>query len=428
MSPTRGAGAAGADVAAPNEEALRRIGASQAILTGLAPAGVWLPALSEDEYLHAGPPLDHGWEDACGALRGAVIATLMFEGRAHDPVEAERIAASGEVQLVSAALHDVLGTYGGIITRQTHVFAVENPTGGTRAYAAINEGRGKALRYGAHDAEALARYSWIEGEFAKLLAEAIERTGGIDLFAILRQALHMGDEGHSRQKAASALFANSIAPHFVQMAGSPVSRGAAMRFLSENEIFFLPLTMAAAKAAMLWVEGIAGCSVVTALAANGVDWGVRVSGAGRRWFTAPVPPITGSYFAGFGVADANPVIGDSEIAETFGLGAFAMAGAPALARYVGGDVESARRMALQMYEITLGEHPGLTIAALDYRGIPMGIDIRRVVESGIAPVFNTGIAHASPGVGQIGAGYGRVPLICFQAALQALMQEPLELG
>lgn len=408
------------DVEGANAEACHRMGTSEAVLVDLVPATTVLPDIGKNDFLHAGPPLE-SWKLTCGALRGALIGTLLHEGRAGDAAEAEEIASGERVQLVSASDHGVMATYGEVITPSTHVFVVENTSRGTRAYAAINEGRGKALRYGSHGEEALTRYAWLESTFATVLGAAIRASGGIDLFQILGQALHMGDDGHSRQKAASALFANVVSPYIVETCADPEAAASVIRFLAGNEIFHLPLTMAAAKATMVSVEGIPGSTVVTAMAANGADWGIKVSGCGNRWFTAPVPTVQGTYFEGFGPEDASPVIGDSEIAETLGLGAFALSGAPALGRFMGGSAEAARAMAVEMYKITVSEHSRFKIPALEYRGTPMGIDMQRVLETGIEPVFNTGIAHAKPGVGQIGAGFGRVPKKCFAAASVALI-------
>lgn len=403
---------------AANSEAVARIGAAAPFLVDVRLAREVIPGLGEWDLLHAGPPLG-GFEEACGALRGAVLGTLLHKRLARDIAEAEGLAA-GKVRLLCAHDHGVLGTYGGVIGATTPVFVVENRTAGTRAFTALNEGRGKALRYGSSDPETLSRLAWLEGEFAELLGTAIRLSGGIDIFAILEQALHMGDEGHSRQKAASALFANTISPCVVEAGASSASTVRALHFLVQNEIFFLPLTMAAAKSAMVAAEGIAGATIVTAIAFNGVSGGIRVSGLGGRWWTAPVPIAQGQYFEGYAAADAGPVIGDSEIAETMGLGAFAMAGAPALARYVGGTVAEASRLTLEMYGITVAEHARFKMPALEYRGTPLGIDVRRIVEMGIAPVFNTGIAHKVAGIGQIGAGFGRVPLECFATAYRAL--------
>jgi hypothetical protein len=403
----------------PNRRALERVAGARPFLVDLRPAGEVIPDLGPRDFLHAGPPLA-GWREACGALRGAVLGTLVHTGQAVDLAAAEALAADGAITLRSAHKYNALGTYGGVIVRSTPVFVIENRAAGTRAFAALNEGRGKALRYGSNDAETLARLAWIEGEFTSLLQKVIHLSGGIDLFAILEQALHMGDDGHSRQKAASALLAATLAPLAAE-AGFPSARTArALRFLAQNDIFFLPLTMAAAKSALLAAEDVPGSSIVTAIAFNGVRCGIRVSGLGQHWWTAPVPVVEGAYFSGYNAADAGPVIGDSEIAEALGLGAFAMAGAPALARYVGGTVAEATRLTQRMYAITLAEHPRFTVPTLDYRGTPFGIDVRRVVETGVLPVFNTGIAHRIAGTGQIGAGYGRVPLECFSAALAGL--------
>lgn len=401
-----------------NADAIRRIRASDAILVGLAAAGSVVPGIGEDELLHAGPPLA-GWQSACGALRGAVIGTLLHENRATDTVQAEELAASGELRLVPASNYGILATYGGVITRATTVFIVENRVCGTRAFAAINEGRGKALRYGSHDPDTLSRYAWLESTFAPILNDAVIAAGGINLFGTLRHALQMGDEGHSRQKAASSLFANLVSPHVATTSANPREAGRVIEFLAQNEIFHLPLTMAAAKATMLSAENVPNSTLVTCMAGNGVEWGIKVSGQGSRWFTAPVPSIEGTYSEGFGAADASPVIGDSEIAETLGLGAFAVSAAPALSRYVGGTFREAMRLSLDMYEITIAEHSALQIPALEFRGTPLGIDVRRVVATGIEPIFNTGIAHRQPGVGQIGAGYGRTPMACCVAALNS---------
>ena len=404
------------DAKPSNAEALRRIESSQAFLVDVRRASDVIPDLAKNELLHAGPPLE-GWHEACGALRGAITGTLVHLGFAPDLASAEEAARNGSIVLSSANDRNALATYGGVIGYDTPVLVVKNRTSNTVACAALNEGRGQALRYGANDAQTLARLAWLEGEFADVLSATLRASGGIDVFAILTQALHMGDDGHSRQKAASALFLNTVAPWLLDSGLDRHALVRAARFMAQNDIFFLPITMAAAKCALASAEGIDGCTIVTSMCTNGARFGIKVSGAADRWCTAPLPTIHGRFFEGYGAEDANPVIGDSEIAETFGLGAFAMPAAPALARYVGGTPEEAARLALQMYSITLGEHARFTIPALSFRGTPFGIDARKVVAQGIEPLFNTGIAHRDPGIGQIGAGFGRVPLACFHSAV-----------
>jgi hypothetical protein len=404
------------EVDSANAEALRRISEVRPFLVDVRPANE-VAGLAQDEFLHAGPPL-MGWSEACGPLRGSVIGALLHLKLARSVAEARAMAEDGAVRLVPANDHGGLATYAGVIGRQTPVLVVEDRASGRLTFAALNEGRGKALRYGAHDDETLAKLGWIEGEFAEILRQALRLAGGLDVLQLLTQAVHMGDDGHSRQKAASALLANTLGPYLFETGSKEAAR--ALRFLTQNEIFFLPITMAAARNAMMAGEGITGSTLVTSFAANGARFGIKISSHPDAWFTAPVPTIEGRYFEGYGFGDASPVIGDSEIAECFGLGAFAMAAAPALAPYVGGTPEEAVRLAAGMYAITLGEHPHFRIPSLSYRGTAFGVDARRVVAERIEPVFNTGIAHREPGVGQIGAGLGRVPLACFESALGAL--------
>ena len=402
-----------------NAEAVRRIVSSEPFLVDVRPAGDVVPSLGDADFLHAGPPLP-GWSAVSGALRAATLGSMVHLGMAKDLTQAEETADGGGIGLLPANDHNAGGTFAGVIGRKTPVLVVENRAAGTFACAAINEGRGKCLRYGASDPETLQRLAWIEGPFADILGAAVRASGGIDLYEILVQALHMGDDGHSRQKAASALFMNAVAPHIAEAGAAPAEARRALEFLARTDIFFLPLTMAAGKATMLSVHGIAHSSVVTCMAMSGVEFGIKVSGLGERWITGPLPQVEGQYFEDYGPADANPAIGDSEIAETTGLGGFAMAAAPALARYVGGTPEQSARLSVEMYEITVDEHPRFNIPSLNYRGTPCGIDIRKVVATGITPIFNTGIAHKTPGIGQIGAGYARTPLACFEAALEAL--------
>ena len=321
----------------------------------------------------------------------------MHLGLADNQHDASSLLKENGIRLLPAQDYNALGTFGGVISRWTPLLVVENRFAGTRAYAAINEGRGKALRYGSTDRETLSRLAWLESDFAEMLDIAVKLAGGIDLLQILSQALHMGDEGHSRQKAASALFLNSIGPSLVECGRASSDIARALRFLSQNDFFFLPLAMAAAKATMVSIEEIAGSTIVTCMAFNGGSCGIHVSGHGSKWWTAPLPVVHGNYFDPYGAADAGPVIGDSEIAETMGMGAFAMAAAPALARYLGGTFEEAVRFTTEMYQITLAEHPDITLPTLGFRGTPFGIDVRLVAAKGIAPVFSTGIAHKAAG-------------------------------
>ena len=403
-------------VIAANREALRRIQTGQARLVGLRPAGQAVPGLTARMVLHAGPPIT--LERMCGPMRGAVIGACLFEGWAKGPDEAVALAESGALRFAPCHEHAAVGPMAGIVTASMAVFVVENPEFGTKACATINMGQGKVLRMGAYDASVLERLAYMNGELARVINEAVERAGGVDVRTLMAQAVAMGDECHNRCKAATSLLLRTLAPHLaVGRAGDPER---ALTFMGASDSFFLNLAMAASKAILDGAHGIAESTVVTAMARNGTDFGIRVSSTGARWFTAAAPKVQGLYFPGYGPDDANPDMGDSAITETNGLGAFALAAAPAIVQFVGGTPELALRTTLDMYEITLAEHEVFKIPALDFRGTPLGIDVRRVVESGLTPVIDTGIAHRQAGIGQIGAGLSQAPMECFIAAVEAL--------
>jgi hypothetical protein len=311
----------------------------------------------------------------------------------------------------------------GITTASMPVFVVENRAAGNRAYSTLNEGLGKVLRYGAFSDEVLDRLHWFRAVLGPALGEAVRRAGGLDVRATIAQALQMGDECHNRNRAASALLIKALAPHVAALGLPAAERERILAFAGGNEHFFLNLGMAACKAAADAAHGVPGSSLVTTMARNGTDFGIRVSGLGDRWFTAAAATPVGLYFSGYGPADANPDIGDSAITETAGIGGFAMGGAPAIVQFVGGTPADALRYTRLMYEITVAESETYRLPALDFRGTPTGIDVRLVMQTGILPQINTGIAHRQPGVGQIGAGLVNPPRACFEAALVALAAE-----
>jgi hypothetical protein len=404
-------------VRAANAEAMRRLVAAEPVLVDCVPAA---EALGLEPYtvLHAGPPIR--WEAMCPPLQGAVVGAIRYEGWAAGEETAVDLAAGGRVRFEPCHHRGAVGPMTGIVTRSMPVFVVENRAFGNRACATINEGLGRVLRFGANDESVLARLAWLRDEAGPLLGRALRRAGGIDLRPLMAQALWMGDEMHQRNVAASALLLRALGPWLArEAAGPPLVR--VLEFVAGNDQFFLNLAMAAAKAAADPLLGVAGSTVVAAMARNGTEFGIRVAGTGERWFTAPVNTPAGLFFPGFGPADANPDLGDSAIVETLGLGGMAMAAAPAVARFVGaGGLAEALRVTEEMREIVLDEHPHFRVPTQDGRGVPVGIDVRRVVATGITPLINTGIAGRKAGLGQVGAGTVRAPLGCFTAAVEAL--------
>ncbi|MEE8561539.1 MAG: DUF1116 domain-containing protein, partial [Gemmatimonadota bacterium] len=383
------------DVARANRTAVERMMSARPMLRTVATAGEVIPGMHDRLLLHAGPPIE--WERMSGPLRGAVIGAVLFEGWAEDEEEAARLAESGEVEFAPCHHHGAVGPMAGVISPSMAVYVVENVTHGNRSFSTLNEGYGKVLRYGAYSSEVLDRLRWLNDVMAPVLREALSDSEGLDIRALLAEALHMGDEGHNRNKAGSLLLLKLLAPLVARVAPDPKVAAAVLGFIGENALSVLNPVMAACKAMADAAHGVEGSTIVTAMARNGTDFGIRVSGIGDRWFTAPAGTPKGLYFSGFSSADANPDIGDSTITETAGIGGFAMAAAPAIVAFVSGVPSDATNATLEMYEITVAEHEHFTIPALDFRGTPTGIDIRAVVELGITPRINTGIAHREAG-------------------------------
>lgn len=408
------------DIEAANKTAVDRMISARPMLTGIAAARDVIPGMHEKMLLHAGPPIE--WERMSGPLRGAVIGALLFEGLAKDETEARELAASGEISYEPCHHHSAVGPMAGVTSASMAVYVIENAEGDNQAYSNLNEGYGKVLRYGAFSDDVIAKLKWMNDSMAPLLGKALESGDGIDLRALLAEALHMGDEGHNRNKAGSLLFMRHLAPRIVAVEGDDAVKQEVLAFLGDNALSVLNPVMAACKAMADAAHGVEGSTVVTVMARNGTDFGIRVSGLGEQWFTAPAEIPDGLYFPGFSSEDANPDIGDSTITETAGIGGFAMASAPAIVSFVSGTPQDALNATLEMYEITVAEHAHFTIPPLDFRGTPTGIDVRKVVELGVTPRVNTGIAHKEPGVGQVGAGLVRPPMSIFEQAIMAYAQ------
>jgi hypothetical protein len=412
---------AGVDIEAANAEAVRRIASGKAVLIGLGIAREVIPGMRDKMILHAGPPIT--WERMCGPMRGAIIGACLYEGWAQSPEDAAQLASSGALTFEPCHHHHAVGPMAGIISPSMPVWIIENAAFGNRAFCTMNEGLGKVLRFGAFAPEVIEKLKWMAATLYPALDHAVRSIdGGVDIKNLIAQALYMGDECHNRNKAGTSLFLRAIAPALARTSADGETVARVIEFIDRNDHFFLNLSMPAAKALTEPAEGIAGSTIVTTMARNGTDFGIRIAGLPGRWFTAPAGRVKGLYFPGFNEADANPDLGDSTITETAGFGGMAMAGAPAIVKFVGGVPQDALEATLEMYDICATEHDTFLLPALNFRGAPLGIDVRRVVETGLAPRLNTGIAHKEPGIGQIGAGLLRAPIECFVAAFEAMRE------
>ncbi|HZJ68604.1 MAG TPA: DUF1116 domain-containing protein [Candidatus Eisenbacteria bacterium] len=400
-----------------NQEAVQRLLDAEPTLVGVGTAGENIPNMTKKTILHAGPPIT--WDKMSGPLRGAVIGGLMYEGLANDEEEAKKLAASGEITFDPCHHHDAVGPMAGVVTASMPVWIVQNKKFGNYAYCTMNEGLGKVLRFGAYDQGVIDHLKWMQKVLGPMIKEAVALAGEIDLKSMLAQTLQMGDEGHNRNTAGSSLLTRKLAPYIIKTDFSEDDKFDVFKFMEGNDHFWLNLTMPVAKCSTEPMAGIKYSTLVYTMARNGTDFGIRVAGLGDRWFTAPAEIIDGLYFPGYTAEDANPDIGDSCITETSGVGGFAMAAALPIVQFVGGRPQDAVNYSKSMYEITEAENNMYRIPILDFRGTATGIDIRKVLETGIRPVINSGIAHKDPGIGQVGAGVVYPPMKCFEDALEA---------
>lgn len=401
-----------------NQTAFDAYQSAQPVLNGVGTASQVLPNIAERMILHSGPPI--AWKDMCGPMKGAIVGAILYEGWTENLARAEAMASSGEIAFEPCHHHNAVGPMAGIISPSMPVWMVTNTTNGYQAFSNFNEGLGKALRFGANGPDVITRLKWMGQVLAPALRASVELLGGIDLKPMMAQALHMGDEVHNRNAAASSLFLKRLISALLKTRTSAADIAGVVEFIAGNDHFFLNLSMAACKAMTDAAHGVPGSSMVTAMARNGVEFGIRVSGTGSRWFTAPAPVVDGLFFPGYSAADAAPDLGDSAITETAGVGGFAMAASPAIVKFVGGTPQDAIDNTMAMTHITVGRNNAFTLPALNFAGSPAGIDIRKVVDTSIQPIINTGIAHREAGIGQIGAGITRAPLACFTQAVSAL--------
>jgi len=397
-----------------NEVVVQRLIQGDPVLVDIAPAGEVIPGLQDRMILHSGPPI--GWARMCGSQRGAVIGMTLYEGWAETPNQAQEMLARGEIRLEPNHHHQAVGPMAGTISASAPVWVVENKAFGNRAYCRQVEGR---QQFGEYSQEALNGLRLWRDVWAPTLRQALAKIGGLDLKPIITQALQMGDELHNRHSASSSLFANKMA---VALAEADLPKDAVLstlKYVTNHNLIFLGLAMACGKAISDPAHGVEYSTVVTAMARNGTEFGIRVSGLGDEWFTAPAPIVDGLFLPGYSADDAGFDMGDSAITETVGWGAFVIGGAPGILNLVGGTPEEALTYSREMKKISVAVHPTYLMPALGFMGTSIGIDIRKVVQTNIAPIIDTAIAHKDPGYPIIGAGLVHPPMDCFKQALIA---------
>lgn len=403
---------------AANQETLRRIQNSNPQVIDVAPAAEAM-ALSRT-ILHAGPPIS--WERMCGPQKRGVLGAIRFEGWAADEVGAEALIKNGQVSLSPCHRYNAVGAMTGIISPSMPVLVVRDESFGNTSYTTLNEGRGNTLWFGIADEGALERLRWIQAELGPAMKAAIKQHGPLNVFDIVAQGLQMGDECHARHAACTALLVKTLAPAMLEAGVAGKTVADIIRFMDDNSHFFLSFTIAAVKATMDAAHGVPYSTVITAMSRNGIDFMIRVGGLSNRWLVGPVSPMDEAvYYTGYGLDDAAGDIGDSAIIETCGLGGMAIASAPTVAPFVGGTLAAEIATVRAFETIALGHHEKFRLPPMDSANSPLGLDLRKIVETRIVPFITTGVLHeTSPTVGQIGTGIARAPIEVFDKALVAL--------
>jgi len=405
-------------IEAANAETLRRITAADPVLVDVAPAAEVIPGMRDRLILHSGPPID--WAHMCGAQRGAAIGMCLFEGWARDGTEAEAKIRAGEISFEPNHHHSAVGPMAGTITRTMWVWVVENRAFGNRACCRQVE---SFQQFGDYSKDALDTLRSWRDVWAPALRAAVRRMGGVPLKQMVARALLMGDEMHNRVVASSSLFSNAVAPVLVELGLPPGQVVSTLYYTGNHPFLFLGLSMAAAKASLDPARGVEASSVVTAMARNGTEFGIQVSGLDGEWFTAPAPRVNGLLLPGWKDEDAGLDMGDSAITESNGWGGFVIGGAPGILSFTGGTAGQALAYSRDMRSISVGRSPDYLMPALDFEGAAVGIDIRKVVQTGVLPVIDTAIAHREPGHGIIGGGIVRPPMECFTAAVKRFAEK-----
>lgn len=400
-----------------NKLVLERIESSSPILLDLKLAIDVVPGMNRNRIYHAGPPIE--WDKMSGPMKGSIIGTALLEGLAENPEEVALAIERGEIELGSNNDHATVGPMAGPVGSSTPVFVVKNNSFGNFAYSPVHEGLGKVLSMGNYSENVLEKLRFIRDVLQPILSEVLNRMGGIPLNPLISESIVRGDELHNRCKAGTSMFVEAMVPHLLHVTDKETFEKV-FKFMTENPQTFLQPVMAASKATMDAASNVKGSTILTCFSRNGTTVGAKMSGTGDHWFIADAPVVKGLYLPGYSEKDACPDLGDSAVVEVAGLGAFVMASSPAMTQLLGGTAAEATLYTMDMYEITLAESKIVRLPSLDFRGAPMAVDVRKVVETGILPKHNTAIAHHQAGVGMIGAGIVEPPLSCFTEAIMEL--------
>ena len=404
-------------IATANEKALAGMLLCQPVWVDVRSALDVLPGMTANTVLHAGPPI--AFENMCGPQHRGVVDAVIYEGLGDTEAKARVLVENGEIHIAPCHDYGAVGGMAGITSASTPMAVVRDEASGKEGYSQLFQGpRGQLQNRDDYRKAAIEQWRWIETVLGPALQAAIRERGGLDIRNLTAKALQMGDECHNRNSAGSALVLLAMMPSLIRSCSETTVLKECIEYLTSADQFSLCISMAAAKVSADAAKGVPYSTIVTAMARNGVEFGIKVSGLDEQWFTGPANKVEGLYFSSeWSDLDSVLDLGDSAIMETVGLGGHVQAAAPALQQFVGGSMARAVELTDEMRQITCGTIDAYRIPNLDFAAAPVGTDIRKVVQTGITPVIDTAIAHKKGGV--IGAGQTRAPIECFNEALLA---------
>ena len=403
-----------------NQQVLATLVGSQPVWVGCDHAINVIPGMTKNTILHAGPPIE--WHRMCRPMQNGILGAIIFEELADDITQAEALIQSGEMILAPCHDFSAVGGMTGVTSATTPVAIVRNNKEGNTSFCGLHEGmQPKGLSWGNYDQETIDNLKWIRDEVSPTLDAGLKLSGGLGMSSLIARSVLMGDEMHGRCVASTSLITRELAPFLIHSGVSKDILKRVLEFLRVTDMFSLHIVMAAAKSMTDSIKNIPNSSVVTTMARNGVDFGIKVSALGDKWFIGPASKINTVYFSPKWNDDvATPDIGDSSVVEVVGLGGLMHAGSPAQGYALGYTYSDSLRKTEDAYAFCAGEHKSWLIPTLDFRGVPLGIDIRKVVKTGITPILDTATAHVDGG--KIGIGEARAPMEAFTAALIAFRE------
>ena len=380
------------------------------------PALEVIPEFKKNLLLHAGPPIQP--QDIVLALRNTLCGAALHEGLAKTFDEAWKMIEKGEILIDSAQDYSCSCGAAMVTSASTPVLVGKDTVFGGEGFSAIHPGSTpRCLRWGYYDDDIEKNLSWFCDIYGPALGEAVRNTGGINMRAIMSRTAGMGDENHVRQTASSFALVLNLIPEVLKL--DIPQRDDVIRALVDcSEKFYLHVLMAGIMGVLKSAKNIPMSTIMIAMGGNGTEFGLQFCGTGNQWFTVKAPKILGQFL--------NPTwteeemcgyLGDSCVTEIYGLGGLSAISGPAFVRLTGGSFADAKKRTEDARAICLGEHKFAPVPWDDYRGFPVGVDMRKVVATTILPTSHGGSTRLVGGQG--GAGSILIPSECFKQGLRA---------